>query len=152
MLTLMLKDNKERRWIAIAVMLLTSPSYAQWNPSGALTNIPVVANCTMTGGDIAVAWLGIIYYCPVAVQRINSLVPDAGHFYFVHEYGHLAIPTSSEPEADCWAATQLRMVSNGVYYVRQWITFWSSYGQAHPKYGTVAQRIANVRACCSCGL
>lgn len=137
--------------ILIATALVPIKSNAQWLPTGPLLSIPQTTDCSMTGGDIAVARPNGIFNCPSAAQMVNSLVPDAGHFYFVHEYGHLAIPTSSEPAADCWAAQQLSAAPNGPYYVKQWITFWSQHGQSHPNYGTQAQRIANVRACCACG-
>jgi hypothetical protein len=93
-----------RRLAAAAVltaMIPFSSGHAQWSPTGPLTNVPLVPNCQQTGGDIAVAGPGVIFWCPLKAQQINSTVPDAGHFYFVHEYGHIALGTSSEPSADC---------------------------------------------------
>lgn len=123
---------------------------AQWVPSGQFLSIPVTQNCAATNGDIAVATPQGIFYCSAAAVSLNRIVPDAGHFYYVHEYGHYANPHGGESDADCWAAQQLSRAPNGVYYIHQWVTFWSAHGQPHPNYGSVAQRIGNVRACCAC--
>lgn len=132
------------------LLLSAGNAVSQWQPTGQFLSIPVTQNCAATNGDIAVAGPQGIFFCQASANRINSIVPDSGHFYFVHEYGHFAVPQGGEPGADCWAARQLSASPNGVYYVRQWLSFWSVHGRAHPNYGSVAQRIANVRACCAC--
>jgi hypothetical protein len=124
---------------------------AQWTPSGPLASVPVIPDCSKTGGDIAVAVIipagAFIYFCPANAAMVNAAVPDAGHFYYVHEFGHIALGTSVEPAADCWAAQQLKSVPNGIHYVQQWLTYWSAFGADHPKYGTKFQRFTNVKSC-----
>ncbi|MDP4004247.1 hypothetical protein [Methylobacterium sp. NEAU K] len=125
---------------------------AQWNPSGSLLDISVIKNCSETGGNIAAARSDGLFLCPRRAELVNSQVPDASHFYIVHEYGLLAIRIASDRLADCWAAHQLKRAPNGAHYIKQWITHWKNYGTVRPSYGTPEQRIANVRACCACGV
>ncbi|MCJ2092508.1 hypothetical protein MKK67_08350 [Methylobacterium sp. J-072] len=135
-----------------AIVLYCIPAYAQWSPIGGLLNVPVTRDCSETAGNIASAKTDSLFLCPARAEIVDSQVNDASHFYIVHEYGLLAIRTTSDRLADCWAAHQLAGAPNGRHYVKQWITHWTSYGVTRPNFGTPAQRIANVRACCACGI
>ena len=93
---------------------------AQWVPSGArCAKVPVIRDCDETGGDVAVSRLDppTIYLCPRVVDLVRKKDPGAEHFYLVHEYGHIALATSSEAEADCWAARELAKAHNGERYL-----------------------------------
>jgi hypothetical protein len=138
--------------ITCAVISYGVSAKAQWSPVGGLLNVPVTKNCTITSGNVASAKTDGLFLCPSRADLVDSQVKDASHFYVVHEYGLLAIRTNSDKLADCWAAHQLARAPNGRHYVKQWITHWSNYGMTHPTLGTPAQRIANVRACCACGI
>lgn len=143
------------RFIAVSAcagILSCAPARAQWSPVGGLLNVAVTQNCTLTSGNIATATRDGMFLCPARAELVDSQVKDASHFYVVHEYGLLAIRTNSDKLADCWAAHQLARAPNGPHYVKQWITHWSNYGMTRPTLGTPAQRIANVRACCACGI
>lgn len=129
-----------------------SAAHAQWSPIGSLLDVPVTQNCSITGGNIALARTDGMFLCSRRSELVNAQVPDASHFYMVHEYGLLAIHTNSHRLADCWAAHQLKTAHNGTYYVKQWITHWKNYGTALANFGTPEQRISNVRACCGCGV
>jgi hypothetical protein len=88
---------------------------AQRVPRGALATVPVVHDCDETGGDVAVSRLDppAVYVCDRVVRLIRAKDPGAEHFYFVHEFGHIALQTSSESAADCWAARELVAAPNG---------------------------------------
>ena len=121
-----------------------------WRPTGPLERIPVIANCQMTGGDIAVArsdpFRGpLIIYCPQTADRLNRVHPGAGHFYFVHEFAHHALATSDERACDSWAARQLAARPNGDAFLRQAMRHFMSRGQEyHPRYGTMWSRAENI--------
>ena len=135
-----------------AVIFHCAPASAQWSPAGSLLNVPVTRNCNQTSGAAAFAKPDGLFLCPAQANLIDAQVKDASHFYVVHEYGLLAIQTTSDRLADCWAAHQLAGAPNGQHYIKQWITHWTYYGVTRPKFGTPAQRIANVRSCCACGI
>ncbi|MCJ2058556.1 hypothetical protein MKL09_18635 [Methylobacterium sp. J-048] len=115
-------------------------------------NVPVTNDCHQTLGDVALAKPDGLFLCPTRADLIDSQVKDASHFYVVREYGLLAIRKNSDRLADCWAAHQLAGAPKGRHYLKQWIIHWTNYGTTRPSIGTPAQRIANVRACCACGI
>ncbi|SFL29465.1 hypothetical protein SAMN05192568_10032 [Methylobacterium pseudosasicola] len=137
---------------ALAVLFYCAPAGAQWSPAGSLLNVPVTKDCNQTSGSVASAKPDGLFLCPTRAELIDSQVQDASHFYIVHEYGLLAIQTTSDRLADCWAAHQLAAARNGRHYIKQWIIHWTHYGTTRPSFGTPAQRIANVRSCCACGI
>src|SRR5678809_524678 len=98
---------------AAALALLSSGTITvakgQWVPSGELARVLVVHGCDETGGDVAVSRLDppAVYVCDRVVRLIRAKDPGAEHFYLVHEFGHVALQTSSEAAADCWAAREL---------------------------------------------
>lgn len=131
---------------------LVGTSNSQWSPHGGLLDVPVTNDCSITGGEIALARPDGIFLCPSRARAIDEQIADASHFYLVHAYGSLAIHKASKKLADCWAAHQLADTPNGPYYVKQWIRHWRTYGVSSSTYGTPEQRIANVRSCCACGV
>ena len=138
--------------ITAALAFYCTPAAAQWSPVGGLLNVAVTHDCSQTSGNIASAKTEGLFLCRARADLVDSQVKDASHFYVVHEYGLLAIRTTSDRLADCWAAHQLADAHNGRYYLKQWITHWTNYGVTRPSYGTPTQRIANVRSCCACGI
>ena len=127
------------------------PAFAQWVPSGALGSVKVIPDCARTAGDIAVARPGpppIIFYCSPRAAETEAKHPGAEHFYYVHEFGHIANPNGSESDADCWAARQLASAPDGERYLRAAIKHFQSRGtEFHPAYGTALDRAERIQRC-----
>ena len=144
-----------RRDIAAAVASLVlvpavAPARAQWVPSGPLAAVTVVQDCTQTGGDVAVSRLDppTVYLCQTVVRLVRQKDPGAEHFYFVHEFGHIALQTSDEAAADCWAAGELANAPHGDRYLRAAIEhFRRRPDQQSRRYGTPAERAERIRSC-----
>ena len=144
-----------RRRIAAAVAPLVfaavgAPAQAQWVPSGPLVSVRVVQDCTQTAGDVAVSRLEppTVYLCPTVVRLVRQKDPGAEHFYFVHEFGHIAMQTSDEAAADCWAAGELANAPHGERYLRAAIEhFRRRPDQQSRRYGTPTQRAERIRTC-----
>ena len=123
---------------------------AQWRPTGALAGVPVIRECDETGGDIAVTRLDppTIYICPRVVELARKADPGVEHFFLVHEYGHLAMQTSDESLADCWAARELAKAKNGERYLAAAIRHFERRGaDTSRRYGTPLERARRIRAC-----
>jgi len=123
---------------------------AQRVPRGALATVPVVHDCDETGGDVAVSRLDppAVYVCDRVVRLIRAKDPGAEHFYFVHEFGHIALQTSSESAADCWAARELVAAPNGRRALRIAIAHFRSRGdEPSARYGSPRERAERVRSC-----
>jgi len=137
--------------VAFLVLALARPSaQAQWVPSGPLAAVRVVEDCTQTGGDVAVSRLDppTVYLCRTVVRLVRQKDPGAEHFYFVHEFGHIALQTSDEAAADCWAAAELARAPHGEHYLRAAIDhFRRRPDQQSRRYGTPAERAERIRAC-----
>ena len=137
----------------MAPLLLLLPAvgvHAQWVPRGPLAAVPVVQDCTETGGDVAVSRLDppTVYLCQSVVRLIRRKNPGAEHFYFVHEFGHVALGTSDEAAADCWAARELAKAPNGSRYLNAAIAhFRQRPNERSPRYGTPAERAERIRSC-----
>jgi len=132
------------------VALMHAPARAQWVPSGPLATVLVVQDCTQTAGDVAVSRLDppTVYLCPTVVRLVRQKDPGAEHFYFVHEFGHIALQTSDEAAADCWAAGQLANAPRGERYLRAAIEhFRRRPDQQSRRYGTPAERAERIRSC-----
>jgi len=138
-------------FFSIAIKALLSVGFAQWEPSGILRSIPVQENCRATGGDIAVALnIGspVIYFCQATANALNNQHPGAGHFYYVHEFGHHALATSDERRVDCWAARELADAPNGDFYISAMLDHLQSRGgEYHPRYGTMIERAERIEHC-----
>jgi hypothetical protein len=143
----------DRRFAAALSALLlaaASPVQAQWVPTGPLASVLVVRDCTQTGGDVAVSRLDppTVYLCPHVVRLVRAKDPGAEHFYFVHEFGHIALATSDEAAADCWAAHALAGAPHGERYLRAAIEhFRRRPDQASRRYGTPSERAERIRNC-----
>ena len=81
------------------------------------------------------------------MRSIDAKHPGASRFFLVHEYGHLALHTENEAEADEWAAKQLAAVPRERETLRAVLQhFVDNPGVDDPLYGTGtarAFRIAN---------
>ncbi len=140
---------------SIAVALASAPAHAQWVPSGPLAAVLVVQDCTQTAGDVAVSRLDppTVYLCQTVVRLVRQKDPGAEHFYFVHEFGHIALQTSDEAAADCWAAGELASAPNGERYLRAAIEhFRRRPDQQSRRYGTPAERAERIRSCAQAAL
>ena len=134
--------------VVVVFMLVPLSALAQWVPTGSLAAVSTIENCGRTGGDVAVVRNGTIYYCQAAVNSLNAQWPEVGRFYFVHEYGHLALRTNNERNADCWAAEQLMRAPNGAAIVAVAIEHFRDRGdEFHPRYGTMVSRAQNIERC-----
>lgn len=143
-----------RRFVAAAAGLLLllpcAQPRAQWVPSGPLASVLVVRDCTQTGGDVAVSRLDppTVYLCENVVRLIRRKDPGAEHFYFVHEFGHIALQTSDEAAADCWAARELANAPHGERYLRAAVEHFRRRPDGPSRrYGTPKQRAERILAC-----
>jgi len=135
---------------ALLLSAATAPADAQWVPSGPLADVLVVRDCTQTGGDVAVSRLDppTVYLCPTVVQLVRRSDPGAEHFYFVHEFGHIALATADEAAADCWAAQALAHAPHGERYLRVAIEHFRRRPDVpSARYGTPRQRAERIRRC-----
>ncbi len=137
---------------AAALILATAPAqaHAQWVPTGPLARVLVVRECNETSGDVAVSRLDppTVYICPAVVRLIRREDPGAEHFYFVHEFGHIALATSNEAAADCWAAKALALAPHGERYLRAAIEHFRRRPEVYSaRYGTPSQRAERIRSC-----
>ena len=148
--------NTLRAWktlggAALLLILSGQSGVAQWTPTGQLAQVPVIENCAVTAGDIAVFrkpnGVPTIFYCQAVANAINARFPEAGRFYYVHEFAHAA-GILDEDGADCWAARQLASAPNGTVILRSAIAQFRSRGsESHPGYSTAAQRADNIKRC-----
>jgi hypothetical protein len=137
---------------AIALLAASVPTgvHAQWIPRGDLARVLVVHECDETGGDVAVARLDppTVYVCDRVVRLVRAKDPGAERFYLVHEFGHIALQTSSESAADCWAARELVAAPNGSRTLRIAIAHFRSRGdEPSARYGSPRARAERIRSC-----
>ena len=128
----------------------TGAAHAQWRPTGTLAAVPVIGECDETGGDIAVSRLDppTIYICRRVVELLRKAEPGAEHFYLVHEYGHIALVTSDEAAADCWAARELARAPNGERTLAATIRHFRRRGEEPSRrYGSPIERAERIRNC-----
>jgi hypothetical protein len=136
--------------LPFAMLGMPRAAPAQWVPSGPLAAVPVVRDCDETGGDVAVSRLDppTVYLCPQIVRLVRRDDPGAEHFYFVHEFGHIAMATSDEAAADCWAAKELADAPHGSRYLRAAIAhFRRRAPEPSRRYGTPQERAERIRQC-----
>src|SRR4051794_1950750 len=136
----------------LAAVLAATPVAvaAQWRPTGRLASVLVVDDCNETGGDVMVSRLdpATVYVCPTVVRLVRKHHPGAEHFFFVHEFGHIALQSSDEAAADCWAARELANAPHGERYLRAAIEhFRRRPDQQSRRYGTPTERAARIRSC-----
>ena len=136
--------------VATLLLAAATPAGAQWVPTGALAQVLVVNDCNETGGDVAVSRLDppTVYLCPIVVRLIRKKDPGAEHFYFVHEFGHLALGTSDEAAADCWAAQRLAAAPGGNRYLEIAVRhFRGRPDEPSRRYGSPSERAARILGC-----
>ena len=143
------------RAVASAALVLVASgtlneARAQWVPRGDLAKVLVVHECDETGGDVAVSRLDppTVYVCDRVVRLVRAKDPGAEQFYFVHEFGHIALQTSNESAADCWAARELVAASNGSRILRIAIAHFRSRGdEPSARFGSPHDRAERIRSC-----
>ncbi|HEY2187429.1 MAG TPA: hypothetical protein VGH48_02580 [Caldimonas sp.] len=138
--------------VALVVVLVIAPSgaAAQWQPTGALASVLVVDDCNETGGDVMVSRLDppTIYVCPTVVRLVRRDHPGAEHFFLVHEFGHIALQTTDEAAADCWAAHELAGVRNGRRAIDAAIALFRARADDDGRrYGSPRERAERIRRC-----
>ncbi len=134
------------KYLILTIVLFKSiflNGQVQWVPSQS-QKVPEIVDCTI--GDIAVARaqpIPHIRFCPQAAANTNRMFPGAGHFYYVHEYGHILV-SSDEAEADRFAATQLALLRGSYYFINAMVSqlyYRGRNGDAgRPGYGTPLER------------
>ncbi|MCE2474922.1 MAG: hypothetical protein J4F47_04980 [Alphaproteobacteria bacterium] len=150
-------------WAALLALLTVTlanghlTALADESTSPAETVIPeadLIPNCARTGGGIAIAEAeGRIYYCLQRVVAIERRYPGASKFFFLHEYGHIALQSGDELLVDCWSAHELSHTARGEEvltaarrYIEQFKLFIAKYG------GTGADRSELLAGCYAEGL
>ena len=134
----------------MSLLLAAGAARAQWVPTGALASVPVVRDCNETAGDVAATRLDppTIYLCPRVVSLVRKQYAGAEHFFFVHEFGHVAQDSADEAIADCWAARSLANSPNGGRYLRAVIELLQQRpDERSPRYGTPTERAERIRFC-----
>ncbi len=143
--------NCRRRALLVAVFALFAvAARAQWSPTGALANVLVVNDCNETAGDAMVSRLEppTIYLCPRVVSIVRRSYPGAEIFFLAHEYGHIALQTSDESFADCWAAQALARAPNGRRSLAAVMALLGHRPEEEsPRYGTPSRRVTHIREC-----
>ncbi len=145
--------------LGLAAVLARGPGEARADDgdSGGRTAVPeahLIPNCARTGGGIAIAEAqGRIYYCLQRVVAIERRYPSASKFFFLHEYGHIALQSGDELLVDCWSAHELSHTVRGEEvlgaarrYIEQFKLFIQKYG------GTGADRSELLQGCYDEGL
>lgn len=139
--------------VALPLLLPATAAHAQWVPKGSLAAVHVVDDCHETGGDVMVSRLDppTIYVCPSVIRRVRREHPGAEHFFYVHEFGHIALQTSDEAAADCWAAKELAQAPNGRRFLDAAIALFRQRrdrsDEASVRYGAPGARAERILAC-----
>ena len=156
--------ERSLRLAAVILLVLTAvlvrgpeEALADDDDSGGRIAVPearLIPNCARTGGGIAIAEAqGRIYYCLQRVVAIERRYPSASKFFFLHEYGHIALQSGDELLVDCWSAHELSHTARGdevLAAARRYIEQFKLY---IPKYGgTGADRSELLKGCYDEGL
>ena len=114
----------------------------------------LIPNCARTGGGIAIAEPeGRIYYCLQRVVAIERRYPGASKFFFLHEYGHIALQSGDELLVDCWSAHELSHTVQGEAVLTAARRYIEQFKLFIPKYGgTGADRSELLAGCYAEGL
>ena len=135
---------------AAGLLLVALVARAQWVPTGPLATVLVVDDCNETAGDVMASRLDppTIYVCPAVVKLVRKEQPFADGFFLVHEYGHIALQTSDEALADCWASRTLASAPNGRRTLNAAIAlFGRRPDDPSPHYGSPHARAERIRRC-----
>ncbi len=96
----------------------------------------LIPNCARTGGGIAIAEPGgKIHYCLQRVVAIERRYPGATRFFFLHEFGHIALQSGDELLVDCWSAHELSHTPQGAEILTAARRYIEQYKIFNPKYG-----------------
>lgn len=141
-----------RLLVATLITLFAQRAPAQWIPPANLRNVPVRDDCARTGHAIGLSIQpsvirpnGEIFFCQDRAHVIDAAHPGASTFFLVHEYGHLALHTRDEAEADGWAARQLAAVDGGKRVLQAVILHFLDVGtRFDPLYGGGLDRALRV--------
>ncbi len=133
---------------AATAALISSPSAAQ-SDIVKRPDILLKPSCSRTRGGIAIAKPdGTVYYCLQRVVAIERRFPSATRFFFLHEYGHIALQTGDELKVDCWAAWELRNIQDGKKILAAARKYVEGFKLPDVKYGgTGAQRSELMQGC-----
>lgn len=138
--------------LVLVVVVAVAPvgAAAQWRPTGQLESVLVVDDCNETGGDVMVSRLDppTVYVCPTVVKLVRKQSPGAEQFFLVHEFGHIALQTSDEATADCWAAHELATARNGRRALDAAIALFRSRAEdSSRRYGSPQDRAERIQRC-----
>ncbi len=143
--------------LTVAVVSGQEGALADPDSSEREANIPearLIPNCARTGGGIAIAEPeGRIYYCLQRVVAIERRYPGASKFFFLHEYGHIALQSGDELLVDCWSAHELSHTVRGEEVLTAARRYIEQFKLFIPKYGgTGADRSELLAGCYAEGL
>lgn len=141
-----------RLLVAILIGSLTHCAFAQWMPPADLRKVLVRDDCARTGHRIGLSFQpspihpnGEIFLCQDRAWAIDAARPGASKFFLVHEYGHLALHTRDEAEADEWAARQLAVAAGGKQILQAAILHFLDEGtNFDPLYGSGLDRALRI--------
>ncbi len=138
--------------LLVAAVLVPGPGLAHDRVPPAEPALPdawLIPNCTRTGGGVAIAEAsGRIYYCLQRVAAIERRHPGATRFFFLHEYGHVALQSGDELLVDCWSAHELSHTFRGAEVLAAARRYLEQFKAFIPKYGgTGADRSELLQGC-----
>ena len=82
------------------------------------------------------------------VKLVRKQSPGAEQFFLVHEFGHIALQTSDEATADCWAAHELATVRDGRRALDAAIALFRARADDSSRhYGSPQDRAERIRRC-----
>ena len=118
-----------------------------WKPgNSAVIEIP---DCNIF--DIAVSQFNPtpeIRYCLERFEALNYRYPGAGHFYYVHEYGHVILCEGNEILVDNWACSQILALDKGYKFINAFLRHLmercSKGEKALPGHGTPCERMRRI--------
>jgi len=141
-----------RLFIATLISLFPLCASAQWVPPPDLRKVRVQDDCARTRHGIGLSIQpspfhphGEIFFCQDRAHAIDAVHPGASRFFLVHEYGHLALHTRDEGEADEWAARQLAVAAGGKQILQAAVLhFLDEATRFDPLYGSGLDRALRI--------
>jgi hypothetical protein len=118
-----------------------------WKPG--IHAVPEIPDCKIF--DIAISQFSPkkeIRYCLTRFESLNFRFPGAGHFYFVHEYGHIILQEKDEELVDKWVCDELTAMDKGYMYINAFLRHLLKRcmdGEGSiPGYGTPCERMDRI--------
>ena len=128
---------------AVSCVLAQEP----WKPGN--YTVKEIADCNIF--DIAVSQFSPsreIRYCNERFNQLNERYPWAGHFYFVHEYGHIILRSGDEVMVDNWACIQIANMDKGYLIINAFLRhLMERCSENEPPirgYGTPCERMRRI--------